>query len=115
LLPDLQFYYGIDLLETIAGRGIPPSLVLLYVRRLPDDSMTHALMQGGTEWLGWGTDRHMMAALYDQLAMNTIISGNWKKGKVPEIETYPRPNSTETRTEQNNSDLLRSVWAQLMG
>lgn len=115
MLPDLRFYFNIDLLDTIAGRGIPPSLVLLYVQRLPDDSLTHALMQGGREYLGWGQDRYLLADLYDQVALNTLISGNWKKGKQPELETYPRPGSTQEKDEVSTSDQLRLVWAQLMG
>lgn len=59
------------------------------VQRLPDTSMTAALVNGGTEQFGWGTDRHMQADIYDALNVNTRASGNWKK--PPKIPTWPRP------------------------
>ena len=52
--------------------------------------MTHALKQGGIQFLGWGTDRHMAAATYDAINNNTVATGNWSK-KPPKIPAYPRP------------------------
>lgn len=77
-------------MEVVAGNGPPPILVSELVRGLPDDSMTHALKQGGMQFLGWGTDRHMAASTYDAINNNTVASGNWGK-KPPTLPSYPRP------------------------
>lgn len=91
LYRDLLFFYGIDLCETIEGSGVAPALVLGLVRGLPDDSMCHAREAGGDHLLGWGTDRSMMANLYNLVTLQTTATGNWKKRpKLPTIE-QPKP------------------------
>lgn len=75
----------------IAGRGPSPIFVLLLVQRLPDDSMTAALRQGGPQFLGWDTSRHLLADLYDAINVNTRATGTWKNGKAPKIPQFPRP------------------------
>lgn len=86
-----MFYYGIDLVDVVRGDGPPPSLILALVRRLPDDSLTAALMRGGREHLGWGMDRHIWATIYDALNANTRLTGQFKKGQAPKFEPWPRP------------------------
>ena len=71
--------------------GTSPKLVLSLVMRLPDTSMTAALMSGGREHLGWGMDRYLAAATYDAINANTRATGNWEKGKAPKIPEWPRP------------------------
>lgn len=61
------------------------------VQRLPDNSLTVALMSGGREYFGWGVDRHMNADLYDALNTNTRATGNFTKGRAPKFPPYPRP------------------------
>lgn len=91
LYPDLLFHFGCDLVEVVNGQGPAPSLVLALVRRLPDDCMTAALQAGGVEHLGWGTDRHLMANVFDALNQNTRACGNWGKKGPPKIPAFPRP------------------------
>lgn len=79
----------------IAGRGPAPRLVLSLVQRLPDDCLTVALANGGREHFGWGTDRHMLADLYDAVNLNTRATGNWKKGHEPKFKPWPRPTHDE--------------------
>ena len=79
-----------DLAEVILGNGPSPSFVISAIRRLPDDSLTVALMNGGREYFGWGTDRFMRADTYDAINQVTRAAGNWAK-KPPEIPPYPRP------------------------
>lgn len=74
----------------VAGRGPSPAQVNVLIKRLPDTSLTFALMQGGREHAGWGMDRHMQADLYDAISQNTRFTGQWKN-KPPEIPMYPRP------------------------
>lgn len=88
-----------NLLDVIEGKGPAPRLVLSLIQRLPDTSMTSALVQGGSDFLGWGADRHLLANLYDALNTNTRVSGNWAKGKPPKIDAYPRP--TKKQLEQS--------------
>lgn len=91
MYPDLLFYYGIDLVAVIEGRGPSPALVHSLIARLPDTSMTHALASGGVEHLGWGMDRHLAAETYDAINQNTRATGNWGKKAPPKIDPFPRP------------------------
>jgi len=75
----------------VQGDGPAPSLVLSLVQRLPDDSLTHALLKGGHEHLGWGLDRHLQASIFDAVQINTRATGNFKK--PPKFEPWPRPKS----------------------
>lgn len=99
-MADLKFYYGVDLIDVIEGRGPHPVVVLSYVQRLPDTSLTSALIAGGREYFGWGVDRAIAADTYDALNVNTRATGNWKK--PPEFPTWPRPSDKKrtTRTEE---------------
>lgn len=63
------------------------------VQRLPDTSMTAALVNGGKEMFGWGVDRHMQADIFDALNLNTRATGNFKK--PPKIPEWPRPNKNK--------------------
>lgn len=78
----------------IEGRGPHPLVVLAYIQRLPDTSMTVALVNGGREYFGWGMDRYLAADTFDALNINTRATGMWKKGKAPEFPTWPRPADT---------------------
>lgn len=111
MVPDLKFYYDVDLVDVIQGRGPSPLLVLLYVQRLPDTSLTTALMRGGRHHFGWGVDRHIAVDSYDALNVNTRVSGQWKK--PPTFPLWPRPNS-ETTAESKPKKPKVSV-AQLWG
>lgn len=84
----------------IAGRGPSPSLVLSLAKRLPDTSLTVALASGGREHFGWGTDRHMMADLFDAINQNTRASGQWGKKGPPDIKPWPRPNPEDKTPEE---------------
>lgn len=75
----------------IEGRGPSPSLVLALIERLPDDSLTIALAMGGRQHFGWGTDRHLRADLFDAINANTMMTGQYKKGKAPKLDPWPRP------------------------
>lgn len=85
-----MFYYGIDLVDVIEGRGPSPRLVIALVQRLPDTSLTAALASGGRDHFGWGADRHIAADLFDAMNQNTRACGNWGK-KPPKIDARPRP------------------------
>lgn len=87
-----MFYYGLDLVETIEGRGTVPSLVLALIQRLPDTSLTTALASGGRDFFGWGLDRHMTADLYDAQLTQIRTTVSAAGAKPPKLEGYPRPN-----------------------
>jgi hypothetical protein len=104
LYPDLLFYYNVDLVDVIEGRGKAPSLVLTLISRLPDTSLTHALLRGGREHFGWGADRHLLADIYDSQNQTTRAAGNWAK-KPPEIAPWPRPKTAEKKKPVTVRDL----------
>jgi hypothetical protein len=98
----------------IAGRGPSPYFVLLLVQRLPDDSLTAALRQGGHQYLGWGTERYLQANLYDALNLNTRATGNWKNGKAPNIPDFPRPKkSIDPAAPKKPKTSVREIFARL--
>lgn len=72
------------------GTGTAPALVLALIEGLDETSLLFAA-QNGPEWRGWNEDRHLLASIYDALNMNTLATGNWKKGKTPDIPPWPRP------------------------
>ena len=99
------------MLETIAGRGLSPVLILLYLRGLPDTSLTHALIAGGREFHGWGQDRHLRADTYDALNWQTKVVGQWGKGGPPKVSDYPRP--THIQEAKKKPKTVKELWAAL--
>lgn len=61
--------------------------------RLPDNSLTAALVSGGREHFGWGVDRHLAADTYDAINQNTRASGRWGRKGPPTIEPWKRPST----------------------
>lgn len=66
--------------------------------RLPDTSLTHALMRGGREHFGFGLIAHLLADNYDAINQGTLATGNWKK-TPPKIPLWPRPSVGERDAE----------------
>lgn len=97
LYPDLLFHYGVNLVDVVQGNGPAPALVIALIQRLPDTSMTSALASGGKAHFGWGIDRHMTADLFDALQANTAATGNWKKGRTPDLPQWPRPKARKEK------------------
>jgi hypothetical protein len=94
IYPDLRLHFGCDLVDLYRpDSGLDPKLVLSMLTRLPQESMTRALMQDEDKWqefmdkpaIWWA-----LADLYDAIMFNARASGNWKK-KPPKIDPYPRP------------------------
>ena len=86
------------------GDGPAPALVLSLVQRLPDDSLTHALVRGGYEHFGWGMDRHIHASIFDAIQINTRATGNFKK--PPKFEPWPRPKPKAKKKKATVKDLF---------
>lgn len=66
-----------------------PKMALALIRHLPAESCTVAAIRGGAEYLGWGTDRYMMADMIDIL--NDI---NYAIIKVQLGKSYKNPPPT---------------------
>ena len=81
-------------MDVIEGRGPTPALVVALALGLPDTSLTAALASGGRRQYGWGVDRHLAADTYDALNLNTRATGNWRKGKAPDLPAWPRPTTS---------------------
>ena len=103
-------FFSIDLAKVIAGEGPSPKLVLAAIRALPDTSLTVALSAGGRDHYGWGHEIHALANIYDILAVNTRVSGNWGKKKAPEIPSYPRPKSVPKGQEKKEKVTVKSLF-----
>jgi hypothetical protein len=88
-------------------------LALSLITRLPDTSLTAALASGGRQHFGWGTDRHMLADLYDVTNFQTRVLGNWKKGKPPELPLWPRPQTKTSRAVKKMRTTVRSLYASM--
>lgn len=76
----------------------PAFLVYSLIPGLPVESMTGAMMaakvDGEENWrayFGRTTEWYVLADLYDAATQQIRVSGNWKKGKAPEFDPYPRP------------------------
>lgn len=100
-------------MDVIECRGPAPSLVLPLVEALPDTSMTSALARGGIEHRGWGPERYMLADIYDAIALNTRVSGSWRKGKEPKFPPYPRPGDPDKKGSKKKSRTVASLFATL--
>ncbi|MER5632167.1 hypothetical protein [Streptomyces nitrosporeus] len=77
--------------------------------------MTVALASGGREYLGWGVERHMQADLFDALNQNTKATGNWAKGKIPKIPSYPRPKAKPQKQKEHKRVSVAEIYARLSG
>lgn len=84
-----------------------PALVLMHIQRLPDDSLTSALRQGGWSHFGWGQDRHIFADVYDAIAFNTEATGHFEK--PPSLERWPRPKTKKQAAESEAPKKKRTV------
>jgi hypothetical protein len=88
--------------------------VLLLVQRLPDGSLTSALRQGGFQYFGWDSSRHLMADLYDAMNLNTRATGNWKNGKAPTIPQFPRPKQSANEAAPKKPPVsVKDIFARL--
>jgi hypothetical protein len=86
-----MFYYGVDLLQTIAGSGVAPFVVMAYINRLPDTSKFSASLMGDDTWFGWGQDRIIQADIYDNISRLTEVQLRKGGVKNAKLERFPRP------------------------
>lgn len=75
--------------------------------------MTRASMSGGTDFLGWGMERHLLAALYDAINLNTRATGNWEKGKAPKFDPWPRPKPKGSAPEERKKVTVADLYRRL--
>lgn len=78
LAHDLQAHYGISLRELVADlcSATPtttPWWALVLVGELPDTSAYAASSLGGRDFRGWGYERHILAALFDAVQIQTVV------------------------------------------
>lgn len=111
LVPDLMRYAGIDLLSVVRGDGPPPAVVLSHIAGLPVGSMFVSMRlaekRGGDwrEYVGKDDTWWALADVYDAVNTNTRATGQWKKGKAPKIDPYPRPGDKAKKKPKTLADL----------
>ena len=86
-------------MDVVEGRGPVPLLVLSLIEGLQfePNSMLRAHLLGGPEFIGWDEERNILASIYDAINTNTTATGQWKKGKTPDIPAWPRPGESRER------------------
>lgn len=102
LIPDLKYYYGIDLRDLFSEDcPISPRWALLHAHHLPMESSTVAEARGGSQFRGWGPDRYMTARLIDSvsaLRYITILANRDPKKKLPQPpDPYPIPDKRQDK------------------
>lgn len=71
---------------------LTPWWVLALVEELPDTSAYVASLQGGREYRGWGWDRHIYAAIFDAIQMQSVVTARCAGAKdVKAPPPLPRP------------------------
>lgn len=102
-----------DLRELIAD-GMDLGFLHALIARLPDDSMTRALQQGGEDdwglYLGNTREYYVLAGVYDAINVNTSATGYFRK--PPEFDRWPTPAVVkETKQKKRTSffDLFANV------
>lgn len=55
------------------------------------------------EYYGRSAEWYVLADLYDAATQQIRVSGNWKKGKAPEFEPYPRPGKGGGKGKKNKN------------
>lgn len=108
---DLLDYYDIDLVDVVEGTArTTPLLVLSLIEGLSDGSRFTASRLGGSRYLGWSEDRMILAAILDAINDNTLVSGDWPKGKRPKFKPWPRPwdeDKGKSKKKRTVKDLFR--------
>ena len=113
LLADFQQYYGLNLIQALKpGGGHSPRSLIVLIRQLPPESRTVAAMRGGEQFLGWGTDRYLLASAVDAINYNTyafVAANSKRKPKAP--EPVERPSKAHKRGKDNATNPFRQQLA----
>jgi len=67
------------------------------------------------EFVGKGDLWYVQADLFDSLNQIIRVSGNWKKGKAPKFDPYPRPGRDEKGEKKTKKKKKRKTLADLYG
>lgn len=117
LYRDLLYYYGVDLRDVVRGNGPAPAFVISLIDGLPLGSMSLSMRIDEDDWydyFGKDHDWYLNADIFDVINQNTRATGQWKKGKAPTFEPYPRPGSDKKKkAKKAKSQTLDGLFAQL--
>lgn len=72
-----------------------PNLLIALVEGLPEESAFVGAVRGGGELTGWTRTHGLLADINDQVQMNTLATGNFKRR--PKFRPWPRPASRPAR------------------
>jgi hypothetical protein len=85
LYRDLLYFYQIDLVKVARkwsrgkGSGTSPRLLLYLVERLPEESEFYAEIAGGREFRPWTNTAYLLAAIANNIQINTMVAGQVPK------------------------------------
>ena len=88
---DLLRVYGIRIKQVLSG-DVSPTECLILLRGLDASSELGAAVQQDSSFVGWTTERHLLAGIYDRLAelsWLTVAINSKRKPKPP--KPLPRP------------------------
>lgn len=88
--PDTDPRWWLALIEHLPDDGAFAASVA-FAAPLPDPTVKAKPKPSARDYRGWGHDRYLLAGLYDALNTNTVVTGNWGKGKAPKMQPWPRP------------------------
>lgn len=96
LVPDLKYYFGVDLRDLFSeGNPVSPRFALLLIDWLPTGSATVAERRGGPEFRGWDVDRYMAARMVDILNASlysfVVANSDPKRSRPSQPDPFPTP------------------------
>lgn len=95
LTRDLLLFYGVNLVDFVAGRvaWLTPRLLLSLIEQLPEGSAYFAALRGGPEYRDWGLQEYLLAGVINAVNTNTQMTG-WFKGAPPKFPIVNGPSDS---------------------
>lgn len=108
MIADFQQFYGLDLLDVFKFDGsLTPVRAALLIEKLPFESRYFAVVQGGSDFLGWTPTYHALVSLIEQQSWtNFILAQSNSKKKLKTPKSIARPGDKERKKEQNKGNLF---------
>lgn len=112
LLRDFFLYYNLDLRDVMVPESrLTPRTCVALIKQLPEESATIAELRGGSQFVGWGTDRYLLAQMVDSLRENSwILAAVNSKHKPKRPELLPRPGKSAAKKQNQFAAMARAAY-----